>query len=63
MTKEEKRNFLRMTLNIRILRPVLVRVTVAVIKHHDQNDLRIKWLFLDILSYHCFSLKEVRIGS
>ena len=44
--------------------PVLVRVTIAVLKHHDQSNFNLGregfiWL---ILPYHCSS-KEVGVGT
>jgi hypothetical protein len=44
--------------------PVLVRVSVTVMKHHDQTqggeEKRFIWL---TLPYHCLSSKEVRAGT
>lgn len=39
---------------------VLVRVTIAEMKHHDQSNLGRKWVYLACTSYHCSSRKEYR---
>ena len=42
---------------------VLVRVSIAVVKHHGQSKLGRKGLILLTLPRHCSSLKEVRTGA
>ena len=42
---------------------VLVRVTIAVMKHHDQGNLGKKGFIQLTLPYHCSSSKEVRTGT
>jgi hypothetical protein len=42
--------------------PVLVRVSVAATKHHDQNNLERKGFVWLTLSHSCSSSKEARIG-
>jgi len=42
---------------------VLLRVTIAVIKHHDQSNLGRKGSIWLTLPYHCSSMKEIRTGT
>jgi hypothetical protein len=42
---------------------VLVRVTIVVMKHHDQSNLGRKGLIWLTLPHHCSSFKEVRTGT
>jgi hypothetical protein len=48
-----------------ILKPmsVLVKVTIAVMKHHDQNNLGRKGFIWLTLPHHCSSWKEVGTGT
>jgi hypothetical protein len=45
-----------------MLRVVLVRVSVAVIKHHDRRNMGMKGFISVILPYHRSSSEEVRTG-
>jgi hypothetical protein len=42
---------------------VLVRVAMAVMKHHDQSTLEREGLIRLLLPQHCSSLKEIRTGT
>jgi hypothetical protein len=42
---------------------VLVRITIAVVKHHEQKYLGRKGVIWFILLHHCSSLKEFRTGT
>jgi hypothetical protein len=42
---------------------VSVRVSMAVMKHHDQNNVGSKRLIWLMLAHHCSSLKEARTGT
>lgn len=37
-----------------------LRITIPVMKYHDQSNLGMKGFICLILSYHCSSLKEVK---
>jgi hypothetical protein len=43
-----------------LLHSVLIMVTVAAVKHHDQSKLRRKGFIWLTLPYYCSSSKEVR---
>jgi hypothetical protein len=47
----------------RIMKHVSVRVTIAVTKHHDQNNLGRKGFIRLTLPHHCSSSKESRTGT
>jgi hypothetical protein len=42
---------------------VLVKISIVVIKHHDQSNWRRKGFIWLTLPQHCSSSKEVRIGT
>jgi hypothetical protein len=43
---------------------VLVKVSIAASKHHDQNNLGRKgFIYLMLLYHHCSSLKKVKTGN
>jgi uncharacterized protein (DUF305 family) len=49
--------------NTRCYEDVLVRVTSAVMKHHDQSNLRRKEFIQLMIPHHSSSSKEVRTGT
>jgi hypothetical protein len=40
-----------------------LRVSIAVVKHHDESNLERKGFIQLTLPYHCSSLKEFRTGT
>lgn len=42
---------------------VLIRVSIAVMRHHDKNKLGREGLIQLTLPHHCLLLKEVRTGT
>jgi hypothetical protein len=46
-----------------MMETVFTKVTVAVMKHHDQSHLRKKGFIRSMLHLHCVSLREVGTGT
>lgn len=46
-----------------LLGPVLVRVTIAVMKHNEQVNVGRAWFILFILPHHCSLRMEIRTGT